>query len=278
MGKIRVAALGDSDQEKEKRDKRTRQREEKKKREQVHMPGSKGGEKTVSMTSEEDIDKLAKISQEQEKMEAEFAGKKVKEKVAKPKSHSKTYNQAAHKVDKDKHYTIDEAVKLLKEISNTKFVSTVEVHINTIEKGIRGMITLPHGTGKKLRIAIADEAIIDQVKKGVIEFDILVAHPSMMSKIAQVAKVLGPKGLMPNPKTGTISDKPEEVVKKLEGGQMQYKTEADFPIIHLVIGKVDFADKQIVENFNALIKAIDPIKIKSVTLKSTMSPGIKIQI
>ncbi len=281
MGKIRVATLGDQESEQGQKDKRNRQREEKKKREKVHVPGMKGGERTVAMTSDEEIDKLAKMSEEQEKMEAEFAGKKPadsekKRKRARKQQRSRAYKQATMKVDSAKIYPIDEAVKLLREITLTKFTSTVELHINTLEKGLRGMVTLPHGTGKKLRVVIADDEVIAKVKSGQIDFDILVAHPTMMSKIAGVAKILGPKGLMPNPKAGTISDKPQETVKKLSGGQMQYKTETEQSIIHTVIGKMDFDDKKLVENYKSMIAAVTPTKITSVTLKSTMSPGIKV--
>lgn len=285
MGKIRVAALGDENQQQEQKDKRARQREEKKKREKVHISGMKGGERLVAMTGDEDIDRLAKISEEQEKMEAEFSGKGVKEgeekkpkKERKARSRSRAYKLAKTKVEAKEVYPIEKAVKLLKDISLTTFVGSVELHINTIETGIRGIVSLPHGTGKKLRVVIADEAVIEKVKSGKIDFDILVAHPSMMSKIATVAKVLGPKGLMPNPKAGTISDKPEEVVKKLAGGQVQYKTEPEHPIIHQVIGKMDFDDKKLIENYTTLINAIGPTKITSVTLKSTMSPGIKVAL
>ena len=135
---------------------------------------------------------------------------------------------------------------------------------------------MPHGTGKKRRVAIADDAILENVKNGIINFDVLIAHPSMMPKLAMVAKVLGPRGLMPNPKAGTITDKPEKLAKELEGGKMEYKTEPKFPLIHQIIGKMDFKDEQLVENYKALIVAIDPSKITAITIKSTMSPGIRI--
>ena len=151
-----------------------------------------------------------------------------------------------------------------------------------IEKGLRGNVSLPHGTGKKIRVAIADsdtiEKIVSEVEKGKIGFDALVAHPSVMPKLARIAKFLGPKGLMPNPKNGTISPTPEKVAKKLETGEINWKTESDFPIIHLVIGKLSFKDNQLAENYSALVKSIGPTKIKNVTLKSTMSPGIKVTI
>jgi large subunit ribosomal protein L1 len=137
---------------------------------------------------------------------------------------------------------------------------------------------LPNGTGKKTKVAIADDALIAEVEKGVISFDILVATPSMMPKLAKVAKVLGPKGLMPNPKNGTITDKPEEVAKKYEGGQVNFKTETKTPIIHLTVGKMSFGHEKLTENINALITAVKKSNIVNATLKSTMSPGIKLKV
>lgn len=301
MGKIRVAALGDQQQEQEKRDRRDRQREEKKKREKVHVPGMKGGERTVAMTSEEEVDKLAKISEEQEKVEQELATGKITtseekkgKKAKKTKPKSKSYVAASLKVDRSKTYVIAEALKLLREVSLTKFDATVELHINTIEKGVRGTVSLPHGTGKKIRIVILSPTSLDLPKDdsltvggdelitkfadGWTDFDVLISHPSFMPKLAKVARILGPKGLMPNPKAGTITDKPEKLAASLSKGQIQFKTESEFPIIHQVIGKLSFKDEQLGENYKSLVGAIGTTKIKSVTLKSTMSPGIRVQV
>ncbi len=288
MGKIKVAALG-SEQEEELREKRRVAREEKKKREKaekVHISGMKGGErvKTVGAQTEEELNKMAKLAEEVDKDQAE--GIKVEE-TAKAKKkkrvrvRSQKYKEAVMKVEPNKLYAISDALPLLRQVTLTKFDGSVELHINTSEKGLRGQVQLPHGTGKKVRVAIADNATIDKivsaVENGKIDFDALVAHPSVMGKLARVAKFLGPRGLMPNPKNGTISLTPEKVAKKLEAGEVTWKTEAEFPIIHQVIGKLSFKDKQLEENFQALSKSIGEDKIKSVTLKSTMSPGIKIQ-
>ena len=288
MGKIRVATLG-SEKEEKLREKQKVKREEKKKRsgaEKVHLSGMKGGQRVKSIgADEEEIEKLAKLTQQVEKDQAEgikVTEKKDKPKKAKKRVRSKRYKEAQMKIDHEKPYPINDALPLLRQISLASFDSTVELHINTIEKGLRGSTSLPHGTGKKVRVAIADsetiESILEKVSKGKIDFDALVAHPSVMGKLATVAKYLGPKGLMPNPKTGTISTEPEKVAKKLEAGSINWKTESDFPIIHQVIGKLSFKDKQLEENFQALIKSIGDTKIKNITLKSTMSPGIKVQV
>lgn len=286
MGKIKSAIIGGIE-ETELRDKKSRQREEKKKREasgKVHIAGSKGGDRTklVGATSEEDIEKMVKLAKDAENMEKEGVKENKKSKEAKPRVRGKRYKEALIKVDHHKIYKVEEAFKLLREIHLARFDESVEVHINVVEKGIRGMVSLPHGTGKKIRVVIADTTTIDklvaEIEKGIINFDTLVAHPQVMGKLGKVAKFLGPKGLMPNPKNGTISPTPEKVAEKIKGGETAWKTESDFPLIHFVIGKLSFADKQLMENFQTLVKAIGDVKIQAVTLKSSMSPGIKIQI
>lgn len=289
MGKIRVSTLGD-EQEKELREKQKVRREEKKKRvvaQKVHISGMKGGErvKSVGAESEEELERLAKLTEEVEKdQEGGIKVEEKKEKKEKFRKHQRSsrYQQATMKIDHGKAYTIAEALPLLREISLTSFDATVELHINTVEKGLRGTVTMPHGTGKEVRVAIADESTIDKliekVEKGTIDFDALVAHPQVMPRLAKIARYLGPKGLMPNPKSGTISPTPEMLAEKLKGGELQWKTEADFPIIHMRLGKLSFKDNELEENFKTLLKAIGDTKIKSITLKSTMSPGIKIRI
>lgn len=295
MGKIKVATLG-VEQEEELREKQKVRREEKKKREKsekIHISGMKGGErvKAVGAESEEELNRLAKLAEEVEKDQAEGlvpSGEGIKaeeKKEEKPKKkkiriRGKRYKEVLMKIDHAKLYPIGEAIPLLRQISLTRFDASVELHINTTEKGLRGTAALPHGTGKKVRVMIAEADNIDKlvaaVEKGKIEFDALVAHPAVMGKLARVAKFLGPKGLMPNPKAGTISATPEKVAKKLEAGEVNWKTESEFPIIHQVIGKLSFKDSQLEDNFKALVKSIGETKIKSITLKSTMSPGIKV--
>ncbi|MBI3558826.1 50S ribosomal protein L1 [Candidatus Gottesmanbacteria bacterium] len=186
-----------------------------------------------------------------------------KEKVKRVQKHLKAGN-------------LTQAINLVKENSFSKFDGAMEVILNVIEKGLRGNVTLPHGTGKTIRVKIADDDLISTIENGRIDFDILVAHPSMMPKLAKIAKILGPKGLMPNPKTNTISENPAELVKILSSA-VQWKTQPDFPIIHTVIGKVSFETKKLEENFAALIKSVGKEKIKSVFLKPTMGPSIRVQ-
>ena len=248
MGKVKQVVLGDIEAEVKARAKSAAKREQKKLRE---------GEKPA----------------EEEKKTEEVKVKKAATKVAVV---GKKYQESLGKVDKDKSYSPSEAITLVKKVAFAKFNETVELHLNVREKGVRGNVVLPHGTGK---VVIADDGLVSAIEKGgKIDFDILVASPDMMPKLARIAKILGPRGLMPNPKTNTISPQPEKLVQSLSKGQIQYKTEADFPIIHTIIGKLDFEDKKLLENYETLIKALGKDKIVSGYLKSTMSPSIKLQI
>jgi len=201
-----------------------------------------------------------------------------KEKFVKVKSLSKRVSENRKMVSKSQTYPLDKAVTLLTQFKTGKFDETVELHVNVREQGMPGTLKLPHGSGKTLRIKVADDDLLSAIENGKIDFDVLVATPDMMPRLAKVARVLGPKGLMPNPKNGTVTTNPDEAVKKLSGGEMRFKTESKAPVIHLIIGKLSFGDKKIMENAQATIDAIGSNKIKSAILTSTMSPGIRLQI
>lgn len=278
MGKIRVRTIGDEEQEKVLEEERKRKKAEKKAQkeaetnvEEVEMPSETA---EIEKEKEEAKAEETAVAQDEPKKEQK---KEKKEKFQKA-PHSEGYNTLATKVDPSKVYSLSEGIELLKSIQRGKFDETVELHINTFTTGVSGSVTLPHGTGKKTRVAIATDSLIADVEKGKIDFDILVAEPSMMPKLARVAKVLGPRGLMPNPKNGTVTPKPEEVVKKYEGGQLNFKTEAKNPIMHLTVGKMSFGAEKLSENIESMITAIKRSNIVNITLKSTMSPGIKIRV
>jgi len=283
MGKIRVKTLGSEEFEEKEKKKRKEQKEQKK---LVKIAGMKGGERVVAVgPTEEELEKLSTDNslQTTEKTAVDGSPKTVgtskkKAKAVKARERSKRYKAAKILVDRTRVYPLAEALELLPKLKLSKLDETVELHINTVELGISGNLTLPHGTGKKTRVAIADDKLIVEIEKGKIAFDVLVATPAMMPKLAKVAKVLGPRGLMPNPKSGTITDKPEELVKKYEGGQMRFKTEAKAPVIHLTVGKLSFGEKKLLENIKTVFSAIQTPKIKKAILKSTMSPGIKLAV
>lgn len=264
MGKIRVATLGDEQTEKEQKRKAEARRQTKESKK------AKSEETENSDVQTEAVEKTTK------------ADKRVKSE-SKAKTHSKKYVEMASLVEKQKIYSLSDAISLVKRTSMTSFDGTVELHINLNpqslgeKKDLRGAVSLPHGTGKQINVVIADEALIAEIEAGKINFDILVAHPTMMPKLAKVAKVLGPKGLMPNPKNGTVSPDPEKRVKELSNGQVNFKTEPDNPIIHMIVGKVSFDDKKLSENIKEVIKTIGSSKISRMTLTATMGPGIKMQ-
>ncbi len=268
MGKIRVKTLGDESAEAEQKKETLRKAAGKRKRKEAEK-------KAVEPASPVILSETKDLTSEPKK-----ESKTKKEKFAKKQKtfHSKAYQSVAEVVDRTKTYKLSDALTLLPKLQRAKFDETVELHINTLEPGVLATVSLPHGTGKKIRVAIADDKVIAQVEKGVIDFDVLLATPQIMGKLAKVAKYLGPRGLMPNPKNGTITQKPEEVAKKYEAGQVTLKTEAKSPIMHLTVGKVSFGDKKLKENIDTVFAAIPSGKIRNVTLKSTMSPGIKISL
>jgi large subunit ribosomal protein L1 len=276
MGKIRAVAIGDEKQEKEQK-RRAEARRQTKDSKKQKVEGIEVAEGT-------DIKpEFKKLIEEVESGEKPNSAKKVK-KEKKARIRSKRYIEAASLVDKTKTYPLTDAVTLVKKTSLTKFDGSVELHINLNpasmgeKKDMRGSVSLPHGTGKQVRVLIADETIIADVAEGKINFDILVASPSMMPKLAKVARILGPKGLMPNPKTGTVTEDTEKRAKELSTGKVNFKTEPDQPIIHLIIGKVSFDDKKLEENISAMLDAVGRGKIAKATLAATMGPGVKIAV
>jgi large subunit ribosomal protein L1 len=275
MGKIRVKSFGDEELEQ-------KEAEEARLKKEAKIAAAKGMAKTVEEPKEEKTE-AGEVTEEVEAEtetveEAPKAAAKTKKEIEQEAFHSKKYQTLVDQYDKTKVYSLKEALELLEKLQRKSFDETVELHLNTVSTGVSGQITLPHGTGKVTRVAIATDELIAEVEKGIINFDVLVAEPTMMVKLARVAKVLGPRGLMPNPKNGTITPKPEEVAKKYAGGQINFKTEAKAPIIHLTVGKISFGPEKLTDNIEALIAAIKKANIVNATLKSTMSPGLKIKI
>lgn len=286
MGKIRVASLGDESEEKEqKRRAEARRQTKESKKAKVEGMGLHGGQRVAVVEGTDIRPEFKKLIEDVEAgISPEESAKKQTKKAKKVRVRSKQYTQKASLVDKTKLYSVADAIGLVKQTSMTKFDGTVELHINLNpqslgdKKDFRGSVTLPHGTGKEVKVAIADEKIIAQVEAGTIDFDILVAHPSLMGKLAKVARILGPKGLMPNPKNGTVSPDPEKRAKELATGQVNFKTEPDNPIIHMAVGKVSFEDKKLAENVSAVMAAVGTSRISRATLTATMGPGIKLAL
>jgi large subunit ribosomal protein L1 len=200
----------------------------------------------------------------------------TKKRVKHPRS--KRYLNAKKLIDKAHFYPLDEAVKVLREASKVNFDSSVELHVSLTVDKLSGEISLPHGSGKTLTIEIASEKTLTKLNDGRLDFDLLIAEPKMMSKLAKYAKLLGPKGLMPNPKNGTITDNPEAAKKKMSGGAVRYKSENKAPLIHLIVGKLSFKDSQLIENVKAVIDELKSKNLKSVHLTTSMGPSVKLEI
>ncbi len=221
--------------------------------------------------------------------------------------HGKRYRAAAEKVDSTKLYAPIEAVALAKELASAKFDESVEVHFRLgidprkADQNIRGSIALPHGTGKQVRVAVFAEGekareaeaagaevvgsddLVAQIQAGEINFDAAIATPNMMAKVGRIGKILGPRGLMPNPKLGTVTMDVAKMVGELKAGRVEYRADR-YGICHIPMGKVSFDAVQLAENYGALMTEILRVKpstakgkyVKSVTITTTMGPGIKV--
>lgn len=199
---------------------------------------------------------------------------KVSKKVA---ARSHRYNAARAQVDKTKLYDPFAAVELMKRLSYSKFPGTVSVDGMTKALGDSATLSFPHTTGKTVRAVVVTDEVIAQIEQGVFEFDILICEPRLVPKLAKHAKVLGPKGLMPNPKNGTVTNNPELKKKELEGGKITLKTEKKQQVFHVVIGKTTDETQDLVANIQAVITAFG-IKLARLAISATMSPGIKVKI
>lgn len=201
----------------------------------------------------------------------------VKPVVKIARGRGKRYAAARSQVDKTKAYPVVQAIETVKRTSVARFGGSVEAHGITREVGVSATLTFPHSTGKSVRVAIVSEEVLDQIAKGNIEFDILLAKPEDMKTIAKYAKVLGPKGLMPNPKNGTVTPNPEKKKKDLEAGSITIKTERKAPLFHAVVGKTKMTEVELAENVQALMDAFGTKLIK-LSLCSTMGPSVRVQL
>ena len=197
--------------------------------------------------------------------------------IKKAKVRGKKYKENKAQVDRNKFYSLLDAISLIKKISYSKFDGTVELHLVTKKAGISANVTLPHSTGKVKRIEVADEATLEKLKTGKIDFDVLLATAEMMPKLVAFAKLLGPRGLMPNPKTGTLLKSVTDA-KKFSADTLTVKTEKKAPVIHTTAGKVSMEEKAIKENIEAIFKAVGKTQILKAYIKPTMGPSVKIAL
>lgn len=271
MGKTKTAFVADASEKSKKsseelyREKKIRQEAKKDKGEKVHISGLKGGQRIKIVSAEEPVSQTQEPTKEKAKAEI----------VETPRS--KKYQEAKGKIEVGKNYSAKDAVKLVKEASYSKFDGTMELHLVVKKVGTSAQITLPHAGGREKKIEVASDTTIKKLTDGKVDFDILLATADFMPKLVPFAKILGPKGLMPNPKNGTLIKSTKEA-EKFSGNSLNLKTEKEAPLIHTVVGKVSQKDGELVENIEAIFKALGGDKqIVRAFLKATMSPAVRLQ-
>ena len=222
--------------------------------------------------------------------------------------HGKKYKGAVEQIEKGKAYSLEEGVKLLRSVAYAKFDETVDLAVRLgidprhSDQQVRGVVVLPHGTGKKVRIAVfvkgeklreAEEAgadyvgaeeLIKKIQGGWLEFDAAIATPDMMREVGKLGKILGPRGLMPNPKAGTVTFELARAIQELKAGKIEFRVDRT-GIVHSAVGKMSFTDEHLVENVRTLLDALQHARpsgakgqfMRSITLSSTMSPGVRIE-
>ena len=242
----------------------------------------KEAEKREEERKEKEKVEKAEEKKEVKKEKKENEGKKVEQKRKKAR-YSKKYREMAKKIEKDKEYPVAEAIELALKTSPVKFDATVEMHvrINQKEKNIRGMVNLPGGTVKEKKILEVTEKNIDdvvtKVRGGKTDFDIMIADIKIMPRLAPLAKILGPKGLMPSPKAGTAVADVKKAAEELKGGKTEYRADKD-NIVHMAIGKISFGFEKNHQNYGAVLGALPIKKVESIYLTTAMGPSVKASI
>ena len=189
----------------------------------------------------------------------------------------KNYKTARKKIDKTKTYKLPDALAMVRETSYAKFDATVELHLVSKKEKVSENIELPHSTGKSKKVEVANKKTIEKLKKGKADFDVLLSTPEMMRELVPFAKILGPRGLMPNPKNGTLI-KDKKQAGKFSQNSVTIKTEKKQPVIHTTIGKLSQKDKELVDNVEKIIDRLGAKQIVKAYLTSSMSPSVKLQV
>jgi large subunit ribosomal protein L1 len=233
-----------------------------KKEEKVHISGLKGGQRIKAIEAEPMVSN-------------EASPEEAKKKVKGPRVRGKKYVESKGKINIANLYTLAEAIKLAKETSYSSFDGSMEMHIQVKKTGTSVNVALPHSLGKEKKVEVASDETIKKLSEGKVDFDVLVATPDMMPKLVPFARLLGPRGLMPNPKNGTLTSDP----KKYSAGSVTIKTEREAPLIHTMFGKVSMEDKLLSENAEAILKALGGARqVVKIFIKPTMGPSIKVRV
>lgn len=214
---------------------------------------------------------------EETEQNPEESKKEVKKREIVEKVRGKKYIEAKGKIDRNKSYKASDAITLVKDSSYSAFDGTMEVHLVVKKIGVSANVTLPHSAGKAKKIEVASEETIKKLQAGKVDFDVLLATADFMPKLVAFAKILGPRGLMPNPKTGTLI-KSEKDADKFSANTQSLKTEKIAPLIHTTFGKVSQKNEELEENLEAILKGIGRLQIVRAYIKSSMSPSVKLAI
>lgn len=270
-------------------------------------PVAKAGKRSAKAVREAEEEAARQAAKEAREQEGEEGPKRVVHEPNPRNKHGRKYLGSLEKVDRTKAYALDEALALAKETSTAKFDAAVELHLNLgvdprqADQMVRSSVVLPHGTGKTIRVAVIapenkhDDAkkagadrvggadIIADIEKGKLDFDMLVATPDQMATLGRVAKILGPRGLMPNPKSGTVTPDVAKAVSEAKAGKVEFRIDKG-AIVHMAVGRVSFSDDKLRENAEALIGAVLKAKpsaakgtyVKAIAVTTSMGPGIKL--
>lgn len=284
MGKTKTAFISEVPEAKKSSEEAYREKKERQAREaasakssgetkKVHIAGLKGGQRIKIVETE------TAPAEEEKTVETKEPEGEKKKTTKVPKVRGKKYTESKAKVNPTQSYSTVEAIKLVKETSYSKFDGSVELHLILKKVGTSIQVKLPHSFGREKRIEIANDETVKKLEKGKIDFDILLATVEMMPKLVPFAKMLGPKGLMPNPKNGTLI-KSEKDAAKFSVNTLNLKTEKEAPLVHTTIGKVSSENKKLLENLGAIFAGFGGgnKQIVRAYIKATMGPSIKIQV
>lgn len=260
--------------------------------EQTEVKTAKAGKRSAKAVKEAEAKEAKEERKTKAKEEKSETTLKQAQKPARSKLErkGKNYRKLAELIDKSKSYKLPEATDLAIKTNPAKFDASVELHVRLgvdpkqADQNIRATVVLPAGTGKEVRVAIADDALLAKLDKEVIDFDVLVASPDMMPKLGKYARLLGPKGLMPNPKSGTVSSDVKKAAAEAKAGRVEYRVDPN-GIVHVNAGKVSFGADKLIKNLEAILsslKANKPSSLKSVYVQSiylttSMGPSIKVE-
>ncbi len=262
MGKMKTATIGEVNNKNKEKSLNAHKGEEKK----VHISGLKGGQRINVIESETPVEAV------------QTAGVSRVDKVKAEKIRSQKYKAVKGKIEAGKAYSTDAAIKLVKETSYSKFDGTMELHLMVKKTGATASVSLPFAAGRVKKVEVASDDTIEKLKKGVIDFDILVSTPDMMAKLVPFARLLGPRGMMPNPKNGTLVADPKKA-SAFSTSTVTLKTEKEAPLVHTVIGKNSQKDEEIAANLEAILKAFGGGKqVVRAFIKSSMSPSVRLNL